>query len=202
MGWKPRLAITAAVAVCAVLAWAVVERGIAPASNTALTRFDAIIVLGTPADKDGNPTPMQLARVTEAVHEYQRGVAPRLILTGGAAYNRFVEASVMARSAEADGIPESAIFVEPQAKNTIQNACYSVRIMKAHGWHSAEIVASGFQLPRAGLIFSGLPLEWTTHTAPPLSPKSTAYENGLSAVEVLKTARYLIWARWVDSCEP
>jgi hypothetical protein len=49
------------------------------------------------ADSDGNPTPTQLARVTEAVHEYERGVAPRLILTGGAVLNRFVEARVMAR---------------------------------------------------------------------------------------------------------
>ena len=68
-----------------------------------------IIVLGTPADRDGNPRPKQLARVTEAVREYKRGVAPRLILTGGAVQNRFVEAQVMARAAEAQGIPESAL---------------------------------------------------------------------------------------------
>ena len=87
------------------MAWAAVERHLAPTSNTSLTRFDAIIVLGTPADDDGNPTPYQLASVTEAVHEYSRGIAPRLILTGGAAHNRFVEARVMARTAEAQGIP-------------------------------------------------------------------------------------------------
>jgi uncharacterized SAM-binding protein YcdF (DUF218 family) len=202
LGWKPRLAIAALGALAVLLAWAAIARSLAPASNTSLTRFDAIIVLGTPADSDGNPTPTQLARVTEAVHEYQRGVAPRLILTGGAAYNRFVEARVMARSAEAQGIPESAIFQEPQATDTIQNACYSVRIMKAHGWHSAELVAGAYQLPRAGLIFKSLPLEWSAHAAPPLSSKSAAYENALAAVEVLKTARYLIWARWTEHCEP
>jgi uncharacterized SAM-binding protein YcdF (DUF218 family) len=202
LGWKPRLAIAASVLVLAILAWAAIARGIAPASNTSLTRFDAIIVLGTPADSDGNPKPTQLARVTEAVHEYERGVAPRLILTGGAASNRFVEARVMARSAEAQGIPASAIFIEPEAMDTIQNACYSARIMKAHGWHSAEVVAGANQLPRAGLIFDSLPLEWTTHTAPPLSPPSAAYQSALTAVEVLKTARYLTWARWTEHCEP
>ena len=61
----------------------------APSSNTNLTRFDAIIVLGSPADADGNPTPEQLARVTEGVREYERDVAPRLIFTGGPAHNRF-----------------------------------------------------------------------------------------------------------------
>lgn len=207
LGWKPRLAIASAVAVCGVLVWAAIARSLAPTSNTSRTRFDAIVVLGTPADSDGNPRPEQLARVTEAVHEYMRGVAPRLILTGGAAHNQFVEARVMARSAEAQGIPESAIFIEPDARDTIQNACYSKRIMKAHGWHSAEIVSSAAHLPRAGLVFTTLardsgPLEWSAHAAPPLSPESSAYQTALSAVEVLKTARYLTWARWMDSCEP
>jgi uncharacterized SAM-binding protein YcdF (DUF218 family) len=202
LGWKPRLAIAVLGILAALLTWAAIARTLAPASNTSLTRFDAIIVLGSPADSDGNPTPLQLARTTEAVHEYERGVAPRLILSGGDAYNSFVEARVMARSAEAQGIPASAIFLEPQAMNTIQNACYSFHIMKAHGWRSAEIVSAGYQLPRAGLILESLPLEWSAHAAPPLSSKSAAYENALAAVEVLKTARYLIWSRWREHCEP
>ena len=59
--------------------------------------------------------------------------------------------------------------------DTIQNACYAVRIMKAHGWRSAEVVSSASHLPRAGIIFSELPLEWRTHAAPPLEPESAAY---------------------------
>jgi uncharacterized SAM-binding protein YcdF (DUF218 family) len=184
------------------LAWGVIARRLAPASNTKLTRFDAIIVLGTWADMDGNPTPDMMARVTEAVHEYERGVAPRLILTGGADFNHFVEARVMARTAEAQGIPESAIFVEPEARNTIQNACYAARIMKARGWRSAEVISTASHLPRAGMIFNRLPLEWRAHAAPPLSPESAAYLRGAETVETLKTLRYLIWARWADPCEP
>jgi uncharacterized SAM-binding protein YcdF (DUF218 family) len=215
--WKLRVVLGAVAAVLALLGWAAIARGFAATSNTSVTRFDAIIVLGSPADSDGNPTPEQLARVTEGVNEYKRGVAPRLILTGGAARNHFVEARVMARTAEAQGIPASAIFVEPQAKDTIQNACYSVRIMNAHGWHSAEVISMAYHLPRAGLILKTLsvgsepmsagsmnsgPLEWSVHPAPPLSPSSSAYDTALGAVEVLKTARYLIWARWADHCEP
>ena len=200
--WKPRLILAAIAAVLLLLAWAAIARGLAPTANTALTRFDAIIVLGSPADSDGNPTPTQLARVTEAVHEYERGVAPRLILTGGAAHNRFVEAQVMARSAEAQGIPASAVLIEPQAKDTIQNACYSLRILRAHGWRSAEVISSPWHLPRAALIFKKLPLAWRTHPAPALTPESAAYDTALSTVEVLKTARYLTWSRWMETCEP
>jgi uncharacterized SAM-binding protein YcdF (DUF218 family) len=202
MGWRGRLTLAALVLVVGLLAWGVVARLLAPASNTALTRFDAIIVLGSPVDSDGNPTPTQLARVTEGVHEYERGVAPRLILTGGAARNQFVEARVMARSAHAQGIPEQAIFVEPEARDTIQNACYAVRIMKSHGWRSAEVVSSASHLPRAGIIFSGLPLAWRTHAAPPLEPESAAHQWTAEAVEDLKTVRYLVWTRWSERCEP
>jgi uncharacterized SAM-binding protein YcdF (DUF218 family) len=186
----------------ALLATSAVARRVAPTSNTARQRFDAIIVLGTPADRDGNPTPDQLSRLTEGVREYERGVAPRLILSGGAAHNRFTEASVMARSAQAMGIPASAIFQETEAMDTFQNACFSERIMKAHGWKSAEVVSRAEHLPRAGYIFDRMPLLWSAHAAPALRPESPAYLHAVSAVETMKTARYLLWARWVETCEP
>ena len=202
LGWQGRLSLAAITAILILMAWGTIARRLAPTSNTSLTRFDAIIVLGYAQDSDGNPTPIQLARVTEAVYEYERGVAPRLILTGGVDRNHFVEAKVMARAAQAQGIPASALIVEPEARDTIQNACYSMRIMRAHGWRSAEVVSSASHLPRTGLIFSGLPLEWRTHAAPPLGPEPTVYSSTIAAFETLKTVRYLVWARHVERCEP
>lgn len=140
--------------------------------------------------------------MTEGVAEYERGVAPRLILTGGATHNQFVEARVMARAAEAQGIPASAILVEPMATNTIQNACYAVRMMKARGWRSAEVVSGASQLPRAGMIFDRLPIQWRTHVAPPLEPQSATTLGAATALETLKTLRYLTYARWAVHCEP
>ena len=199
LGW---LILASSVLVLGLLGWAVLSRQLAPASNTSLTRFDAIIVLGAPADTDGNPSPTQLARVTEAVHEYERGVAPRLIVSGAADGSRPVEAMVMARTAEAQGIPASAIYEEVKAKDTIENGCYSVRIMESHGWHSAEVVSSASHLPRAGLIFSQLPLGWRAHVAPALGPETAFDTSSSAAVETLKTMRYLTWARRFERCEP
>lgn len=202
LGWLGRLVLAGAAAGAILLGVAAVARMVAPTGNTSLTRFDAIIVLGAPADDDGNPTPTQLARLTEGVHEYERGVAPRLILTGGDTHLDFVEARVMARTAEAEGIPDSAIFMEPDAMDTIQNACYSVRMMKEHGWRSAEVVSSAYHLPRAGILFSDLPLEWRVHAAPPLEPRSAAYEDAAAFVEDMKTVRYFIWTHWTERCVP
>jgi uncharacterized SAM-binding protein YcdF (DUF218 family) len=195
---KVILAVSAAVFV--LLTWAVFARALAPGGNTSAPHFDAIIVLGTPAGWEGNPTPSQLARVTEAVHEYERGVAPRLILTGGRTYREYVEADVMARVARAQGIPDSAIFEEPEARDTIQNACYSVRIMNANGWRSAEIISAATHLPRAGMIFDRLPISWRSHAAPSLEAVST--DSTFSVMmEVLKTVRYLVYANWAERCE-
>jgi len=202
LGWKVRLTLSSILVILGLLGGGMIARMLAPTSNTSLTRMDAIIVLGTPADRDGNPTPELLARVTEGVREYERGVAPRLILTGGAVHNQFVEARVMAGTAHAQGIPESAIFVEPEARDTIENACYAERIMKAHGWRSAEAVSSASHLPRAGIIFNNLPLEWRAHAAPQLGPRPAAYLGAAASVEAFKTVRYLIWTRWTERCEP
>jgi uncharacterized SAM-binding protein YcdF (DUF218 family) len=202
MGWPGRLAWAGGAVVLGLTVWGAAARALAPTGNTERTRFDAILVLGAPADGDGNPTPEQLARVTEAVREYERGVAPRLILSGGAAHNRFVEASVMARTAEAQGIPADAIVEEAEARDTIENACYAERIMKAHGWGSAEVVSSAAHLRRAGLILSRLPLEWRTHAAPALGPESGAWASAATLLETLKTMRYLVWARQMERCTP
>jgi len=181
--------------------WAWAARRTAPQGNTGQARFDAIVVLGNPADADGNPTPLQLARVTEAVHEYERGAAGHLIFSGGAAHNRFVEAEVMARTAEAMGIPASAVVVEPQARDTIENACYSVKLMRARGWESAEVVSSPWHLERAGLIFSRLPVKWRVHGAPGLEPESWMDGEETGFMETLKTVRYLLWGRPIEQCE-
>lgn len=197
---KLKAAAVGAVIIITWIVWAIAVRHLAPTSNTSLNRFDTIVVLGNPADADGNPSPTQLARVTEAVHEYERGVAPRMIVTGGAVANDHVEAQVMARTAEAQGVPASAVVTEPDARDTIQNACFATRIMQAHGWTSAEVVSSSYQLPRAGVIFNRLPILWRSHASPALRPPSTMQQVAIEGLETLKTMRYLVWARWREQC--
>jgi len=192
--------LVCAAVVAALIAWAAIARALAPKGNNTQEHFDVLMVLGSPADADGNPTPIELARVTEAVNEYERGVAPRMIITGGPSHNRFVEADVMARLAEAQGIPAGAIVEERTARDTMENACDSVRIMRSHGWESAEVVSSASHLPRTGLILSRLPLKWRTHAAPSLEPEGEWTQAAMTALEILKTVRYLVWARQMDTC--
>ena len=67
---------------------------------------------------------------------------------------------------------------------------------------SAEVVSSASHLPRAGLIFSQTPVEWRTHAAASLEPESGLSQESAAALEVLKSLRYLVYARWADRCTP
>jgi uncharacterized SAM-binding protein YcdF (DUF218 family) len=74
--------------------------------------------------------------------------------------------------------------------------------MKAHGWRSAEVITNPSHQPRAGLIFSRLPIDWRLHAAPSLEPEIPSSVRAAAALEVLKTVRYLVYARWAERCEP
>jgi vancomycin permeability regulator SanA len=106
----------------------------------------------------------------------------------------------MANAAAAQGIPPSAIFVETKATDTIQNACYSARLMREHGWRSAEIVSSAYHLPRASLIFGRTGLEWRMRAAPSLQQGESG-SDGVSGIELLKTMRFLVYTSWAERCE-
>jgi uncharacterized SAM-binding protein YcdF (DUF218 family) len=201
MGWLGRGILACAALILGLVAWAAIERALVPKSNTAQDHFDVLIVLGTPVDADGNPSPRELARVTEAVHEYERGVAPRIIFTGGAVANQFVEAQVMARTAEAQGIPASAVLEDPAARNTMENTCNALGIMRSHGWESAEVISSPSHLPRAALILSRLPIEWRVHPAPALEPVGSEATTEQTVVETLKTVHFLVWSRQMERCQ-
>lgn len=138
-----------------------------PSANTERTHFDTLIVLGTPCELNGTPSPEQRERVLEGVREFRAGIATHMIVTGGAAHNSLVEADCMKHLAVQQGIPTDAIFEETQAHDTIQNIWFSKAIMDAHHWRSAEVVSSPSHLPRTALILDHYQgthgFAWRTH---------------------------------------
>lgn len=114
---------------------------------------DAIVVLGTPATSHGSPTEVMKARVRKTVELYRSGYASRVIFSGSAVRNGYIEAEVMSKLAIELGLPESSVVLETQAKNTLENARFSKRILDAHNWSSAIIVTSPYHTVRAGEAF-------------------------------------------------
>ena len=155
-----------AIALAALVGCAIILYLSIPMNDTERQHFDVILVLGNPANRDGSIAPVGRSRVLEGVRQYRAGIAPHMLMTGGAVRNRFVEAQVMRQFAIAEGVPAEAVLAEVQSRNTIQNAYYSYKIMQAHGWNSALVVSSPTHLRRASLIFSHYPLAFRMDAAP------------------------------------
>ena len=193
--WGLRLLGGGALVVAAVLGWAVLARRFAPQGDAGAGRVDVLVVLGTPTNEDGDPSAAMLDRVNEAVAEYERGASSRILFTGGAAHNRFVEADAMARAAEADGVPQAAIYRERAAQNTMQNLRYSLAVAQANGWRSMEVISSPAHLPRVQRMLAVLDrngIRWRVHAAPEIDTPGY-YRELAPAVEVLKMAHFLLW---------
>lgn len=113
-----------------------------------------IIVLGYPANDDGDPSPILRSRLDKAIEIYRSGQAGKIIVTGAAVYNQFVEAEVMNVYCIKNGISPEDIFMEPQARNTYDNARRVRKIMYDNGFNKAIVVTSGFHKMRAQRFFS------------------------------------------------
>lgn len=197
--WRLRFFLLLFAALVVLFAGAWLARHFAPRATADTGPVDALIVLGTPADSDGNPRPAMQDRVNEAVAEYERGSSTRILFSGGAAHNRFVEADVMARAALAQGVPPSAIYRDRAAQDTLQNLCNSLALARANGWRSIEVISSPAHLPRVRLLLAASSLRWRVHPAPEINTPGY-YRDLAPAVELLKTAHYLYWSRWTESC--
>lgn len=113
-----------------------------------------LIVLGYPADNDGNPGPILKARLDKAIELYRNGVARKIIVTGAAVDNEFVESEVMAVYLGHNGIPQEDIYIESQAKNTYENALMVSGMMHQKGYVHAIVVTSSFHRMRAETFFN------------------------------------------------
>ena len=134
-----------------------------PMADTQQTQFDVILVLGNPAADNGSIAPLAQSRVLEGIRQYRAGVAPRIMMTGGAVRNQFVESQVMRQFARVPG--RSRIRTLYRKKN--RTTPFRMRTTRTgscrRGWTSALVVTSPTHVRRASLIFNTilLPGEWT-----------------------------------------
>ena len=168
-----------------------------PRSNNNDPQEDALLVLGSPARKDGTVSAAERWRVDEAVREFRAGRAPQILFSGGAAANRFVEAQVMGAYAERQGVPASAVFEEGGSTTTVENVRNSLPILLGHGWRRVEVISSVEHLPRAALLLEGTPLLWRVHVAP-TPGRSRAQLLGAKAEEAVGVTLMRIFGMRVE----
>jgi uncharacterized SAM-binding protein YcdF (DUF218 family) len=119
--------------------------GHALAVDDPLARSDVIVAVS------GDTGP----RTATAVELWKEGFAPLLLFSGGSSDPDSVSsAELMKREAMKQGVPESAILVEPSAATTEENARRTAELMSGRGLHSAILVTSPYHQRRASVLFS------------------------------------------------
>jgi uncharacterized SAM-binding protein YcdF (DUF218 family) len=109
---------------------------------------DAIIVLGA-AEYRGRPSPVLEARLNHALILYLKGMAPRVITTGGAGGDPvFTEGSVGRAYLTQHGVPPEAVVVEREGESTAQSVAAVVEIMRRMNLRSAIVVSDGYHIFR------------------------------------------------------
>ena len=149
----------------------------AEAASAPACCYEAIVVLGGsigPAVPPMRPDPELFDssdRVWHAARLFHRGLAPRIIVSGGSylvetgqAPPTQTEALAMRQFLIALGVPDSAIVMEGKSINTIENMRETRALL---GTGRVALVTSGYHMPRAlrlarkaGLDVEAFPTDW------------------------------------------
>ena len=166
------------------------SRIVRAATEVPAKRADVIAVFGA-AEYAGRPSPVYRARLDHGFELFQKGMAPVVITTGGAALDPdFSEGGVGRDYLLRRGVPEQALIAETQGSDTAQSAERVANIMRANGMRSCIAVSDAYHVfrIRALLEHEGVQVE----VAP--RPQSRPHKL-LERIEAVmrEAASYLVW---------
>jgi uncharacterized SAM-binding protein YcdF (DUF218 family) len=147
--------------------WASRQDGAEPAQ--------AIVVLGA-AQYNGEPSPVYEARLDHAADLYDEGMADVIVTTGGRLEGDTTdEANVGAEYLMEQGVPESALRLEVDGRNSWESLAASARFLQDEGIDDVILVSDPYHSFRLSQIAGEIGLD--AHVSPTdSSPQSTASE--------------------------
>src|SRR5579884_1585809 len=151
MKWLLRVALLVMLSAVCYLGFVAAQIQKESAVDEAVTeqpKADAIVVLGA-AEYRGRPSPVLEARLNHALFLYLKGLAPRIITTGGAGGDpMFTESTVSRAYLTRRGVPAEAISVEDEGESTAQSVAAVAEMMRRMDLKSALIVSDGYHIYR------------------------------------------------------
>jgi uncharacterized SAM-binding protein YcdF (DUF218 family) len=121
-------------------------------------RADVGVVLGSVL-RDGEPAPGLAARLDRGLEAWRRGLAPRLIVSGGFERDGASQARAMRRYLLRRGVPDSCVVVDEGGLNTWLTARHASAWLRERGLARVLVVSEYYHVPRCRLAFArhGLP---------------------------------------------
>lgn len=143
----------------------------------------AIVVLGA-AQYVGRPSPVLRARLDHAIDLWRRGLAPRIIFTGGFGdRDTTSEAAVGQRYAIEHGVPPSAIMIENAGRSTSESLQQVATLMESEPTPEVILVSDPFHMLRLSILarrFGLTPYTSPTRTSPISTNKREAWKYALA----------------------
>jgi uncharacterized SAM-binding protein YcdF (DUF218 family) len=125
-------------------------------------RYDIGIVLGGFAGYDKKKKEIVFSNAADRFYKtielYQNGDIDQILISGGNANlidNEAKEADIAADYLKKIGIPDTAILIENQSRNTVENAAFSRKLIeKVNPNAKVLVITSAWHIPRVRVIFS------------------------------------------------
>jgi uncharacterized SAM-binding protein YcdF (DUF218 family) len=135
----------------------------------------AIVVLGA-AQYNGEPSPVYEARLDHAAELYEQGMADVIVTTGGRLEGDTTdEANAGAQYLIEQGVPDSALRLEVDGRNSWESLSASARFLRDEGIDDVILVSDPYHSFRLGQIAGELGLD--AHVSPTdSSPQSGGSE--------------------------
>ena len=154
------------------------------ADSPQLVPSDAIVVLGGTISPSGILSLESLRRSNRGIELYRRGLAPVLVLLGGATDGGPTEADVRAEQARLHGIPADAILTETRAQTTREEAVRVKALLRSRGARTVLLVTNAGHFARARPLFERAGFEVRAVPSDP-QLEADAPESRLALMRVL-----------------
>lgn len=132
------------------------DRIITPDEAEELEGVDCIIVLGCLVHEDGTPSDRLADRVQGGIDLYERGVAPKIIMSGDHGSEDYDEVGAMKRMAVESGVGSSDVFMDHLGFSTYETV---YRAKEVFGAEKIVLVTQEYHLYRALYIAEKLGIE-------------------------------------------
>ena len=118
--------------------------------------IDCIIVPGCGVYPDGEPTPLLSDRLDIAIRLYEKGVAPKILMSGDHGDDSYNEVAVMRQYAIDRGVPSEDIFMDHAGFSTYETMYRAASIFKVK---TAVVVTQKYHLYRSLFNASNLGID-------------------------------------------
>ena len=148
-------AICAAIGISEYVKHSVSDRMLTPEAAAELSGIDCIIVLGCRVNGE-TPSPMLSDRLIRGVELYDKGAAPKLLMSGDHGRTNYDEVNAMKQFAIDRGVPSEDVFMDHAGFSTYETMYRAKEVFAAK---RVLIVTQSYHLYRAVYIAEKLGLE-------------------------------------------